>query len=573
MKRKVLSLLLAGAMAMGMLTGCGGSDAAQESGSVQEETGQEAQEESSSQEAAEGEAQDLTTIRILCNNDYSETQKVKDWEDWPVSEVFIKTLEEMGIRLELECIDSSSLGDVIRTRMASGVDMPDIVVSLWSGITEAEILDWAENDLIYCVSDLLEEYDKDGSVKAFYDKYVPSAWNSNTALDGKLYWFSYLYGPSKRIEQESGTEYTSLGAYTLSVRQDWAEAVGEELQDVYTPEALRDLLKKMNEQDVNGNGVSDEVLNINISGFENGIATAYGLTPYLLGGYYNSDNKVFCNFYHENFPAYIEYMKSLYDCGVYDTIAMADGDSLTSENKASGVYSYTTWPTESGIAGVEGVQYMPVIVEADGDISNGFHMSVDPFEGTTYGQWLIPKSCDKVEAVMRLMDYVYTDEYAVICQLGLEGTGHEIDENGNYVTKWIEGDRDSNSLRGTGLALYALPSIYVYPAVAPIYDEEKDLPYIIPKNIWHYKLCTEYFPNVDYSTGHQLAMASEEEVAVIERTENVLSTYASELLTDLILGNKSLNNLPEYQKEMEELGLLEYLNVMQARRNRILGIE
>ena len=525
MKRKVLSLLLAGAMAMGMLTGCGGSDAAQESGSVQEETGQEAQEESSSQEAAEGEAQDLTTIRILCNNDYSETQKVKDWEDWPVSEVFIKTLEEMGIRLELECIDSSSLGDVIRTRMASGVDMPDIVVSLWSGITEAEILDWAENDLIYCVSDLLEEYDKDGSVKAFYDKYVPSAWNSNTALDGKLYWFSYLYGPSKRIEQESGTEYTSLGAYTLSVRQDWAEAVGEELQDVYTPEALRDLLKKMNEQDVNGNGVSDEVLNINISGFENGIATAYGLTPYLLGGYYNSDNKVFCNFYHENFPAYIEYMKSLYDCGVYDTIAMADGDSLTSENKAS------------------------------------------------YGQWLIPKSCDKVEAVMRLMDYVYTDEYAVICQLGLEGTGHEIDENGNYVTKWIEGDRDSNSLRGTGLALYALPSIYVYPAVAPIYDEEKDLPYIIPKNIWHYKLCTEYFPNMDYSTGHQLAMASEEEVAVIERTENVLSTYASELLTDLILGNKSLNNLPEYQKEMEELGLLEYLNVMQARRNRILGIE
>lgn len=99
------------------------------------------------------------------------------------------------------------------------------------------------------------------------------------------------------------------------------------------------------------------------------------------------------------------------------------------------------------------------------------------------------------------------------------------------------------------------------------------MPYIIPKNIWHYKLCTEYFPHMDYSTGHQLAMASEEEVAVIERTENVLSTYASELLTDLILGNKSLDNLPEYQKEMEELGLLEYLDVMQARRNRILGIE
>lgn len=48
MKRKVLSLLLAGAMAVGMLTGCGGSDAAQESGSAQEE--------SPSQEAAEGEA-------------------------------------------------------------------------------------------------------------------------------------------------------------------------------------------------------------------------------------------------------------------------------------------------------------------------------------------------------------------------------------------------------------------------------------------------------------------------------------------------------------------------------------
>ena len=67
------------------------------------------------------------------------------------------------------------------------------------------------------------------------------------------------------------------------------------------------------------------------------------------------------------------------------------------------------------------------------------------------------------------------------------------------------------------------------------------------------------------------ATATDEEAAVISETQNQLETYASELLADLILGNKSLDNLEEYQQELNDLGLQEYLQVRQARRDRILG--
>lgn len=123
MKKRILSFLLAGMLTAGMLAGCEGAKtsenpAADEQQSAAEESGAAGE---------DGGEQELTTVHILCKNDYDDVIKTENWEQYPISQELISDLEEIGIRLELECIDNESFENVVKTRMASGQDIPDLI--------------------------------------------------------------------------------------------------------------------------------------------------------------------------------------------------------------------------------------------------------------------------------------------------------------------------------------------------------------------------------------------------------------------------------------------------------------
>lgn len=573
MKKRLLPLLLAGAMTCSILSGCadsGKEDKKEEQNSQEDSSKEDDQEDDSKDETAEKE---LTTVKILCKNDFSADIKTENWETANAScEVLIADLEEIGIRLELECIDNESFENVVNTRMASGQDLPDLIAYTWMSDAETKIVEWGESGLVYSINDLLDQYDEDGSIKTFYDEKTPGVWEQNMTEDGTVYWFSYLWNEGTVVDQETGEEYTYASPRVLSIREDWVEAVGEEMKDVYTPDELLALLKKMRENDANGNGVEDEVLSINIESFDNGIATAFGLSSNLLGGYFENENKVFSNFYHENFPAYIEYMSTLYESGLYDTARLTGTDTqLISEDRAAGAFDYLSWDYEAALPGIEEgkTYYSPIIIDQDGDYENGFPVYMDTVDALGYCNYFVPTGCENPEALIRLMDYVYTDRYAVLCRLGLEGEGYEIDENGNYVTK-----DETKSLFQASVGLYALPAVRITPLVVSR-DNDQLAPYMQEKEKKRIEFGMERYPLADQVeiTPQALAMATEEENTFLSEKVEMLETYANELLVDLILGNKSIDNLPEYQAELEKLGLNEYLDIMQARRDRVLNAQ
>ncbi len=591
MKKRAVSLLLAAALTCGLFTGCGSrpagdgvspgdSEKTEEASQEALDTKEETESQAASTEEPSSEDKELTTVKILCKNDFNAEVKVADWEKYPVSQIFIKDLEEIGIRLELECIDNESIGNVINTRMASGVDLPDLIAYCWIGGDEGDVLDWAKNGLVYSVNELLEQYDADGSIRAFYDEFAPGGWERNAQEDGSVWWFTYLANAHDAVDKETAQVYEDVYPFTLSIREDWVKALGEEVKDVYTPDELFDLVKRMRDEDVNGNGKQDEIFHVNIASFNNGVAQGFGLSGNLLGGYFEGENKVFSNFYHENFPAYIEFMKKLYENELYDTSSLStSNEQAISENRAAVVYSYALWDYEFSLPKLEeGVDYYrPILVDIDGNLTNGFCVRVDSNDVMTYNQYFVPKSCEHPEAVVRLMDYVYSERYAKLVQLGIEGKRHEVDENGNYVMLSVDegGDNDAyQSLFDVGVGLYALPRLIIYPEVRErCQSAEAAKPYMIPKQLWRYKFATELYPMADRREfgAWFMAIATDDENAVVSEKSEALNTYASELITDLILGNKSLDDLPEYQQELESLGLTEYLNVMHARRDRIVG--
>ncbi len=569
MKKRVLALFLTAALAAGLLTGCGSKGTEGEQASSQEASA------SSSQETQVEADVELTTIKILCKNDYSSDVKTKDWEKYPASQKVISDLAQLGVRLELEYIDNESFGNTVQTRMASGTDLPDLIAYCWVGAGENDILNWAKNGLVYPVNELIEQYDTDHSINAFYDEEAPGVWSRSIAEDGNVYWFTYLAGPPRRIDKETGEEYIAAYPHTLSIRADWLAAIGEEVKEVYTPQELLDLVKKMQDADINGNGQKDEVIYSSIDR-SNLISDGFGLNTGLLAGYFEGDNQVFSNFYDENFPEYIRFMQSLYQNGLIDTTMLTTSqDEMISQNRVAVVTGYAV---QDGIsyedvlpnAETEKSYYMPFLLDLDGDLNNGYTVRMDSISGTSYCQYFIPKGAENVEAVMKVMDYVYTKDYALLNQLGLEGSRYEVDSNGNYV-ELTSRSEDAVTFRETSAGLYAIPSLLTTPIVMER-NYNGDAQYRIDKTEWAYHFRRDLRPlatQVSF-TSQALAMPTEEENQFLSEKVTVLETYASELLADLILGNKSLDDLPTYLEELEKLGLQEYIDIMQARRDRAI---
>ena len=173
MKKKIIALFLAVAFVLSLVA-CGGQP--------------------SSASSSPSTSDELVTLKILCKNDFSSETKTEDWEKYDISQTFKEKLAELGIQLEVECIANDNFTNVVNTRMAAGVDMPDIIsVAFEGGINMDNIVSWGQNGLIIPASELMEKYDTDGSIAAYWDKYAPGTRGAQTAPDGNLYWFAYLY--------------------------------------------------------------------------------------------------------------------------------------------------------------------------------------------------------------------------------------------------------------------------------------------------------------------------------------------------------------------------------------------
>lgn len=214
--------------------------------------------------------------------------------------------------------------------------------------------------------------------------------------------------------------------------------------------------------------------------------------------------------------------------------------------------------------------YAPVmLVNDDGKM----YSTIDPLFGT-YCHYMVTSACKELEAVVDLFDYIYTDEYALLDRQGIEGISFEYDENG--IPQSLNDpsihpvDWEGNNLFCT-VGLIAFPSINTGYQVfnREIHDDFRKL-----KDEYRVWFQDEGgMESVNITSGAlsvKLALPTTEEMEKIGETENVLTTYMKELLTDLVLGNRSIDDLPACLEELESLGLTDYLEIMQARRDRFV---
>ncbi len=561
-QKKVLAVLLASAMVMGALSGCGEKESVNSSSTPSKAQSVET---SKTESNADGE-KELDVIRVFGMDRYKTfpdgtTVYFSDWVSGKVEsklwDQFCEDLAERGIQLEINLIPEDQYATVIQTQVAAGLDCDWIYLGSLDSKTRYSLIDRGVivpiNEIWENYSETADEYFKNGYGKALL---------GNTAADGNLYWLGAL------TVGLYGDHYQ--GAITgCSIRKDWLDKLN--LPMPTTTDELFDTLLAFQEQDANGNGLKDEVANVNIESFDQGFAQMHGLGTQIVCTESYGSSTLTSPFYQEGFEEYIKFMNRLYEAGLLDFASKKN--DLAIENKLSMFSAYwaasgTDAVTQVG-EGQAPANYVGITCKSEA--GNVLAPQDGIFRNDSYA-YAVTSQANK-EAIGRLLDYLTSDEYVILTDNGIEGWTYEVVDGKIQEFGAEAGNNDAILVSGGDTGLWAKNSIFPRFEITDRdqelvnlanngYEDKADSNRIVYDNLDDYKF-TELNPST------MMALATVEEMNEETEIATELDTYYKELLSKLITGEYSLDDMDTYISDMKKLGLDRLIEIKQARADRM----
>ncbi len=567
-KEKVLAVILAAAMTMG-LAACGSDGNAGNSTTAATTAAAAAQTTAAGGTQAAGGAGAAATaepdvIRILAVDQSStlDDGKIVYLSDWinggsTLWQRLTDDLLEHGIKLEMDLIASDQYATVVQTQIAAGLNCDMINLQ---DVDSKTRLNLVKQGILAPINQIWEQYSQD-TTKEFFTTGYGAVENLNALEDGNVYWIGPL-----TIGDYKGQPWGSIRS--ASIRKDWLDKLN--LPMPKTTDELFDALQAFQTQDVNTNGLPDEVVRVSLSGFSNGIAQMFGLgTDLVCFDGYDSD-VVTSPWYQAGVKDYILFMKRLYDAGLLD---MSEGGSEAKiENRLGLIATY--WAglgDEVGVIipeGEAGAEYVGISCDPQDGVKPvlAIQDGVNKSSSVEYGFTTQANQA----AVGRLLDYLSSEEYSTLTEFGIEGFSFDVEDGSMIAYAGSDNDEVKIVYKGAALWTYAggLPRMeYV--------DRNLELSRIESGGFFAKAAAIrEVFENpgkyelTRLSPSSRLLAATDEETQRSADIKADLDTYYSELLTKLIMGEQSMDDWDSYIADMQKLGLDELIQITQARYDR-----
>ena len=574
--KKQLTLLLCIIISLALVfTACKAEDEKQPSSSTEPDSSVKTEDATADNTSEEK----VHRLRIMgpSSTNFVNWEEREEFESW---KLFQEHLKERNIELEFEWIVPEQYPTVIQTRMASALDLPDIANI--SPLDDMTAMNLGFIGTIIDINSAIEQY-SDGSInKKFEEGGLNFSKQLNTAPDGKRYWFSTAIA-SGSVILDNGNVVENLEVINNAIRKDWLDELGLPIPE--TVDEWKNALRAFRENDMNGNGVEDEILLFDSYSYSffTGIAQWFGLVPDIVGFDPNS-GKVVSPWYQEGVKDYFKLMNELAKEGIFDVNLVGATDEVCNqkiaENKVSALRSYAiaSW-FEDLVEGDDDAEY---VILSPLTAKEGITplMLVDS-PNLTFDKFAITSACKDVEGAIKLFDYICSDDFNRVCYLGVEGIDYELVEKdgvtvaeplnktltaqekyekrigpmgifvNNLVFPRIIGRKADAEVSTAQEILDSLPNDKSRRGTQRRFDIMEYRPYV-----------TSPFSSTTY------ALPSEEELEIINKYYTVLKTYSEELSMGLILGNESLEDWDKHIETLKELGLDEIIEVYAARYQR-----
>ncbi len=451
-------------------------------------------------------------------------------------------LKRANVKLDMELIDSSAYNDVLKTRLAAGVDLPDIVF-LGDGFVDTSMT-YINAGLFV---DMTPYFEKDGyNLKKRYETEAYADMQARlTCEDGSMYYVPIFNTPSVR---------------SIVINLDWLKELGMEVPT--TTDEFYAYLKAVKETDLNGNGKNDEVPLFLRPGFLQCFSAMWGID--LTVGYAADEQGVVsCSYANSNYRSFLEYFNKLYTEGLlYNEFATSTSDmqnALLSNNRAGSLVRYAT-----GIVGTNQVMNPDFDFENGELVMDNIAPLTGPFGDKAYngldllaGTFAITRDCKNPEMAFRLLDYFYSEEAINLLYAGIEGVDYELVDGVVAPSQAVLlNENNYVQLQGSNFGGFprVLGSVTLKQAQSPLQQKIdasiKDLSQYVTLPL---SACFE----------------SPEEIEVTQMYAADLNSYFEEMLIAFVTGTRSLDEFDTYLKELDALHVNDMVAVYQAKYDRM----
>jgi putative aldouronate transport system substrate-binding protein len=412
---KRASMLLAVTMMAGTLYGCTGSGNNSSPGSP----GSSGSSGSATSSADDGSAVKEVTLKVLHNWNGSTGS---DADMTPVGKV-IK--EKTGVTVQWDYTKGSEVEKV--NAIFATQDLPDIYTGpAWGGELDG-IIKAAKEDQLVDLTDKLDKYPnlakaiaKENVPPALYDKAIGG-------VNGKKY---MLY------QNQPATAKDAMDwLYGFYIRKDIADKVKVDPQSVKTKDDLYNLLKKIKDAHLSESGMPV----IPLGGFHDGWAVSIGDTMFFPTTYADKgDGTLEHVLMTKAYEDYTLYYRKLVSEGLLDQEAFTQTDPIANEKIKQGRiavlaahYPAILDASKDYVKAHPGSDYVPIgpLERAGAEPNRPADLSIQGNNVT-----VITKKCKDVDAALRLLDYLASDEGFLLARYGVQGVHWDM-EKGKPVAK------------------------------------------------------------------------------------------------------------------------------------------
>ena len=554
MKRRLLSVILASAMTVSLLAGCGAgaedAGSGNDTGDQTEATGTAALADTSKVDSAIENATEVEdssgfvytgegpiteeggTIKILARtSNYSNVDITK-------APIVQKVFEEAGVEPDWQLIDYNSYEDSATPLISSGETDADII-----------LIPDADPNQVYIKSGLFVPLDE-------YFDYMPNytKWLSEhtiekaemTAEDGHIY---YVPGTNVADDYQPCLMYNTV----------WREKAGKTAPD--NLDDFVELLKYYKENDMNDNGdPNDEIpMSIMADFLPYMFGPAFGLD--LVSGFQADDsgNVFYAYADSENYKAYLEFLNGLYKDGLLEVeYTSLDRDKVIERisNDLTGVAYDFSWAMS--------MMYSNVLPYYENTADKAF-IGTAPLSGPQKGFYVgrnslaymfgVSTKSKQIELAVKFLDYAMSDHCQDYYQWGFEGESYVVNADGSR--EYTEQGKDNDWLQQFGIN-----PAFVFPAAQSV--EATDI-LVAP---WHAEINRQLRQYIRHPWPQIYATSEESDTVNLYMTD--IQTKVDESATGFITGTMDLAEFDTYISDLQSLHLDEVVEVKQAQYNRYL---
>lgn len=461
-----------------------------------------------------------------------------DWNDVMLLNEYEK-MTNMNIKWKM--VPHDSVEEQRNLALGSG-NLPDAFHS--ASVPVSDLVKYGEQGVFIALNDLIDEYAP--NFKALLEKY-PEIKKAVTMPDGNIYGFPQMADP----------EFSSyrMGPKPF-VREDWLEVLDMDLPE--TTEEYYEYLKAVKEEKPSGGEVDEVPFGAPyIDPLHSYLRGAYGLANKgSTGGYLDIDPETDEYRFWPTSPRYkelLEFMNKLYEEELIEQNLFSIDHNQYLSNQSDGNYGSIIWYSPSLIIGEElGSKYI------------GLPQLEGPYGDRTWttlsdavlnpGSFVITSANEYPAATVRWIDHFYGEEGMKLFFMGIEGeTYEEKDGEIDYLDKIVNNEEGlsleqelAKYLTFPGGGYPTMTTLEFFRGAESQADEmdtaELSAPYLI-EDPW-------------ISVRH-----TNEETKKLQGFGADIEKYIEEMRDKFIAGTEPLSKFDDYVKELERIGLEEYMEI------------